>query len=79
VPRFWFATHPGARLIGVDNRVALRVPGVGTRHLTLLAQLAASGQLDPMVSTVAPWDQAGDLMAKMDRRELSGRAVIRIA
>lgn len=78
VPVFWFASHVAARLVSVDNRVALRTPGEGARKLAALGALAASGSLETGVTVVAPWEQAGELLARLDRREITGRAIITV-
>lgn len=79
VPVFWFASHIAARLVSVDNRVALSTPGEGVRKLTYLGRLAASGLLETGVTAVAPWEQTGELLARLERREITGRAIITVA
>lgn len=68
--------HPRARIIVVENRGPLDAEGGATRKLALLAELAADGRLESRVATVAPWHDAADVLDRIERRELSGRAVI---
>ncbi|EGX55713.1 oxidoreductase [Streptomyces zinciresistens K42] len=79
VPFFWFATHPGARLVSVNNTDGQREAGRGVRRLELLAHLAESGRIDPQVTGAAPWEEAADLLAALSRRELDGRTVLRVS
>ncbi len=79
VPSFWFATHPGARLIGVVNTTGQHEGGHGVRRLELLANLASQGLLDPQIATVASWEETPDLLTALADRKLSGRAAIRIS
>jgi NADPH:quinone reductase-like Zn-dependent oxidoreductase len=79
IPVFWFAAHPGARLVSVYNTKGQREAGRGVRRLGMLASLAQAGQLDPHVAEVTSWEKAADLLAALGRRELTGKAVMRIS
>ncbi|MFI7133867.1 zinc-binding dehydrogenase [Nonomuraea sp. NPDC050153] len=79
VPSFWFAMHPGARLVSVTNTRGQREAGRGVRRLELLAQLAETGRIDPHVTGAASWEEAADLLAALGARELEGRTTLRIS
>ena len=78
LPVFWFAGHVAARLVSVDNRVALLTPGEGSRKLAVLGRLAAAGRLNTGITAVAPWEETGELLARLERREITGRAIITV-
>jgi NADPH:quinone reductase-like Zn-dependent oxidoreductase len=78
VPLFWFAMHPGAKLVGVTNS-GPQTAARGVRWLNLLAHLAVTGQIDPDVTGTAAWTETPQLLAALGRRELTGRTVLRIS
>jgi NADPH:quinone reductase-like Zn-dependent oxidoreductase len=79
IPPWWFAMHPGARLVSVYNTKGQREAGRGVRRLSFLARLAERGDLDPQVTEVAPWDEANALLEALRLRGVKGKAVLRIA
>ncbi|MEV6588712.1 zinc-binding dehydrogenase [Streptomyces acidicola] len=79
VPFFWFAMHPGAKLVSVNNTMGQREAGRGVRRLELLARLAQTGRIDPHVTGAASWEEAPDLLAALGARELDGRTALRIS
>ncbi len=79
VPSFWFGSHAGARLVSIVNGHDQVRSGRGARNLGLLAELADAGRLDPGIATESPWTEAPDLLAALERREISGKAGIRMS
>ena len=49
------------------------------RDLAYLAGLVASGDLDPQVADELPWDQLPEALSRLEKREVPGKLVLRLA
>lgn len=76
--RDFYRDAPRARLYGLYLFAELARTGSAVSDLRRLAELIATGRLDPQVDLVAPWSEAaGAIEALLDRR-VAGKAVLRV-
>lgn len=73
-PRAMFNGAPGAR---VHAYQVFEVP-TAAADLALLLDLVRSGRLDPQVERVAPWREAGAVLADLADRRINGKAVLTV-
>jgi NADPH2:quinone reductase len=73
-----FARAPGARLYGLYIFAELRHTRTGSADLRRLAELVASGRLDPQIDITEPWGQAADAIRALLDRQVAGKAVLTI-
>jgi NADPH:quinone reductase-like Zn-dependent oxidoreductase len=67
---------PGARLYGLYIFSELEHTRSGAADLRRLAELVASGRLDPQIDLVSSWQRAGDAIDALLGRRVSGKAVL---
>jgi NADPH2:quinone reductase len=58
---------------------AKRNPAAHDAHMTRLFRLWAAGEIAPVVSAVLPFEQGGEAIARMARREAIGKLVVKVA
>jgi NADPH2:quinone reductase len=73
-----FYALPGARLYGLRVFDELDRTGSAVRDLSLLAELVADGRLDPQVSVIRSWREAGETLEDLIERRVRGKAVLTI-
>jgi NADPH2:quinone reductase len=73
-----FSRAPGARLYGLYIFAELRHTRTGSADLRRLAELVASGRLDPQIDITEPWGQAADAIQALLDRRVAGKAVLTI-
>jgi NADPH2:quinone reductase len=56
-----------------------RDPAAHAAHVTRLFRLWAAGEIAPVVSAVLPFEQGGEAIARMARREAIGKLVVKVA
>jgi NADPH2:quinone reductase len=71
-----FIGHEGARLVSYLSYAHPEPPG---RDLWTLLDLVATDRLHPTLGLVADWSQRGDVLAALEQRRLSGKAVLTVA
>jgi NADPH:quinone reductase-like Zn-dependent oxidoreductase len=71
-----FSRAPGARLYGLYIFSELEHTRSGAADLRRLAELVASGRLDPQIDLVSSWQRAGDAIDALLGRRVSGKAVL---
>jgi NADPH:quinone reductase len=74
-----FARAPGARLYGLYIFDELRHTRSGAADLARLAELVASGRIDPQIDMVMPWGQAGEAIDALLGRRVAGKAVLTVS
>jgi NADPH:quinone reductase-like Zn-dependent oxidoreductase len=70
-----FIGHEGARLV---SYLSYAHPQPSGPDLQVLVDLVAADRLHPTLGLVADWSQLGDVLAALDQRRLSGKAVLTI-
>jgi NADPH:quinone reductase len=73
-----FYSLPGARLCGLRVFDELERKGSGVRDLRFLAERVADGRLDPQVSVIRSWREAGETLDDLIERRVRGKAVLTI-
>lgn len=73
-----FARAPGARLYGLFVFGELEHTRTGGADLTRLADLVASGKLDPQIDLTLSWKDAGEAIDALLGRRVNGKAVLRV-
>ena len=73
-----FARAPGARLYGLYIFAELQHTRSASADLRRLAELVASGRLDPQIDVTEPWELAADAIQALLERRVSGKAVLTI-
>jgi NADPH:quinone reductase len=73
-----FYALPGARLYGLRVFDELDRTGSAVRDLSLLADRVADGRLDPQVSVIRSWREAGETLEDLIERRVRGKAVLTI-
>lgn len=73
-----FARAPGARLYGLYIFAELRHTRSASADLRRLAELVASGRLDPQIDVTEPWEHAADAIQALFDRRVNGKAVLTI-
>jgi NADPH:quinone reductase len=70
-----FFGHEGARLVSYLSYAYPEPPGP---DLTTLADLVATGRLDPAVGLTLPWTRLRDALTGLAQRSISGKAVLTV-
>jgi NADPH:quinone reductase-like Zn-dependent oxidoreductase len=73
-----FYALPGARLYGLRVFDELERNRSGVRDLRFLAERVADGRLDPQVSIIRSWREAGETLEDLIERRVRGKAVLTI-
>ena len=73
-----FARAPGARLYGLYLFGELMHTRSGSTDLGRLADLVASGRLDPQIDLVSSWTQADQAIEALLGRRVAGKAVLTV-
>jgi NADPH2:quinone reductase len=73
-----FARAPGARLYGLYIFAELQHTRSASADLRRLAELVASGRLDPQIDLTDSWEHAPDAIQTLLDRRVSGKAVLTI-
>ncbi len=73
-----FARAPGARLYGLYIFSELMHTRSGGDDLSRLADLVASGRLDPQIDLLRSWRQAGEAIEALLGRHVAGKAVLTV-
>jgi NADPH:quinone reductase-like Zn-dependent oxidoreductase len=73
-----FARAPGARLYGLYIFAELQHTRSASADLRRLAELIASGRLDPQIDVTEPWEHAADAIQSLLDRRVAGKAVLTI-
>lgn len=73
-----FARAPGARLYGLYLFGELMHTRSGSTDLRRLADLVASGRLDPQIDLVSSWTQADQAIEALLGRRVAGKAVLTV-
>ena len=73
----WSRDHPGTtvRFYYLLEELTRRS---GSADLALLVRLVAEGRLDPQVSVIARWDDAGDALRQLQERQINGKVVLTV-
>ena len=77
LPAGWSREHPGTsvRFYYLLEELTRRS---GSADLALLVRLVAEGRLDPQVSVIARWDDAGDALRQLQERQINGKVVLTV-
>jgi NADPH2:quinone reductase len=68
----------GCQIVGVFwGSFAMRDPGRNRAHCEQLFQWVAEGKLRPAIDAVLPFSEAGAALARLERREVKGKLVLR--
>ncbi|GAB3871174.1 MDR/zinc-dependent alcohol dehydrogenase-like family protein [Dactylosporangium cerinum] len=70
-----FIGHEGARLVSYLSYAHPQPPGP---DLGILVDLVATDRLHPTLGLAADWSQLDDVLAALQQRRLSGKAVLTI-
>ncbi len=73
-----FSRAPGARLYGLYLFAELQHTQSGASDLRRLAELVATGRLDPQIDLTASWREAGRAIEALLDRRVNGKAVLTI-
>ena len=78
LPVGWSREHPGTsvRFYYLLEELTRRS---GSADLALLVRLVAEGRLDPQVSVIARWDDAGDALRQLQERQINGKVVLTVS
>jgi len=71
-----FGRAPGARLYGLYVFSELEYTRTCSSDLRRLAELVASGKLDPQIAMQLPWERAGEAIEALLDRRVNGKAVL---
>jgi NADPH:quinone reductase len=71
-----FSRAPGARLYGLYIFSELQHTRSASADLRRLAELVATGRLDPQIALTAPWTEVGDAIEALLGRRVNGKAVL---
>jgi NADPH:quinone reductase-like Zn-dependent oxidoreductase len=74
--RSLFGRAPGARLYGLYLFEELARTGTGSRDLRRLADLVASGRLDPQIDLTRSWQEAGEAIEALLDGRIRGKAIL---
>jgi NADPH:quinone reductase len=74
-----FARAPGARLYGLYIFAELQHTRSASADLRRLAELVASGRLDPQIDITESWEHAADAIQALFDRRVAGKAVLTTA
>jgi NADPH2:quinone reductase len=77
--REFFARASGAKLVGFYLFKVVSHTRSTSADLRRLAELVATGRLDPQIDFVRPWDEAGAAIEALMDRRVSGKAVLRVS
>lgn len=56
-----------------------REPAAHAAHMTRLFRLWASGEIAPVIGAILPFEQGGEAIARLGRREAIGKLVVKVA
>jgi NADPH:quinone reductase-like Zn-dependent oxidoreductase len=73
-----FSRAPGARLYGLYIFAELQHTRSGSADLRRLAELVASGRLDPQIDVTESWDHTADAIQALLDRRVAGKAVLTV-
>ncbi len=76
--RSLFSRAPGARLYGLYIFAELQHTRSAAADLRRLAELVASGRLDPQIDVTESWEHVGDAVRALLDRRVAGKAVLTI-
>jgi NADPH:quinone reductase len=76
--RDFFGGAAGATLYGLLIFPELQHTRSGSSDLRRLAELVASGRLDPQIALTAPWTEARDAIEALLERRVDGKAVLTV-
>jgi NADPH2:quinone reductase len=77
--REFFARASGAKLVGFYLFAILSHSRSASADLCRLAELVASGRLDPQIDFVSSWAEAGAAIEALMARRVAGKAVLRVS
>ncbi|WP_293883500.1 NADPH:quinone oxidoreductase family protein [Sphingomonas sp.] len=58
---------------------AAREPSAHAAHMARLFRLWATGEISPVISAILPFEQGGEAIARLARREAIGKLVVKVA
>ncbi|HEX3834321.1 MAG TPA: zinc-binding dehydrogenase [Solirubrobacteraceae bacterium] len=76
--RSLFSRAPGARLYGLYIFAELQHTRSASADLRRLAELVASGRLDPQIDVTESWERAAEAIQALLERRVSGKAVLTV-